>query len=80
MKSLSKIGVVLLAGVLLAGCNDNEETHSVSWYAEHQTERSEKLKLCDENPGKLEQTPNCKNAKAAELKNSSGTLHKVNNW
>lgn len=80
MTTFTKFGVVLLASVMLSGCWDKEETHSVSWYSEHKGERTEKLTACDNNPGELGDTPNCKNAKAAELKNTSGTLHNVNNW
>lgn len=80
MKTTFRLASLSLVALLLAGCWDKEEAHSVSWYSEHNAERAEKIKACEENPGKLEDSVNCKNAKSAELKNSSGSLHKVDNW
>lgn len=35
---------------------------------EHDDARSTKLKECANNPGELESTPNCKNARVAETR------------
>lgn len=63
---------------LLTGCFDKEETRSVEWFLKHNPEREETLKRCNDNPGEFSETPNCKNALAAESKLSSGSLRKTN--
>ncbi|MDD2859579.1 MAG: EexN family lipoprotein [Acidiphilium sp.] len=52
----------LVACASLAGCKN---THSVDWYKAHNTERIAKLKQCAADPGELQYTPNCVNAKKA---------------
>jgi hypothetical protein len=49
-----------LAGMLSA-CND-EEVKTVDWYRANPDARDEKLEECKNNPGVLEDTPNCINA------------------
>lgn len=75
-----KISAVCLISLALTGCFDKEETHSVEWFSNHNAERAETVKRCSDNPGELGNTPNCKNAIAAEQKASSGSLRHINNW
>jgi arginine utilization protein RocB len=65
----------LLPLVFLFGCEtkEAEPTVTVEWYASHQVERLEKIAECSNNPGELEQTPNCINAKEANKKNAVQT-------
>lgn len=74
-----KISFVFLVSLALTGCFE-EETHTVEWFTEHNTERVDTVKKCSDNPGELGNTPNCKNAIAAEAKASSGSLHHIKNW
>lgn len=59
--------------LLIPGCFETKqaETKSVSWYIENQAERKVKLIECNDNPGELGNTPNCLNAKQAELQSTS---------
>lgn len=60
------ISITLLL-VLLSGCNEDKQkaeiTRTVDWYNEHKVEREAKIEECNNNPGELEITPNCFNAK-----------------
>ncbi|MDR1163585.1 MAG: EexN family lipoprotein [Candidatus Accumulibacter sp.] len=64
---MKRTNKVLLATILtlttstLIGCG--EEVHTVDWYTEHKAERQERIAQCDNNPGKLDATPNCINAR-----------------
>jgi hypothetical protein len=49
--------------LIFAGCGEKVQT--VEWYKEHHDERKAQVEKCINNPGKLEKTPNCINAKAA---------------
>lgn len=78
-----------LAIFLLAGCFDDSADQSdraaevikpVEWYKSHEPKREEMLKYCADNPGQLEETPNCKNALEAEQQLSSGSLKQLDNW
>lgn len=46
------------------GCQE-EETHDVDYYYKNFDECKKQVEKCQNNPGKLEGTPNCKNARAA---------------
>jgi PBP1b-binding outer membrane lipoprotein LpoB len=59
--------------LFLAGCTDEtqkeakvEPTQTVEWFKEHKEEREAMRKQCANNPGELEDTPNCINAEAAD--------------
>jgi len=58
---------LMLLGLVsfLAGCQEEEETHDVEYYYQNFEECKKQVEKCQNNPGKLEDTPNCKNAKAA---------------
>lgn len=63
---------ILLAGVALvafAGCN--EKVNTVDYYVEHEQEREAKLKECLNNPGAMQNNPNCINAHVALNKSLS---------
>jgi len=50
----------------LAGCKgEKEEAHDVEYYYKNFEECKKKVEQCQNNPGTLADTPNCKNAKAA---------------
>lgn len=57
----------------LTACKD-EEIKTVEWYTDHPTERSERLKMCGDNPAKFEDNPNCINAHQSEVINSAGSI------
>ncbi len=63
--------LLLLSLGILAGCNE-KEVKTVQWYTEHPEERTAQIKLCADNPGKLENNPNCINARQAYLQDSGG--------
>ncbi len=76
------IVTVLILTPLLSGCFGEEEaeekaaaltevTQSVDWYLKNTEERIAKITVCNNNPGELSETPNCKNAKAAHRRNFS---------
>lgn len=63
--------------IFISGCKEEnllskQEVKSVEYYKNNQEERKSVLEECVENPGKYENNPNCKNAKAAELQSYSG--------
>lgn len=59
-------GILLLAALALAGCNEKEIVQTVDWYKENPLERTAMLEKCKANPGKLATSPNCINATTAE--------------
>lgn len=73
-----KIKIVTIAALtfFLSACN-SEDTKTVEFYKQNEMERTAKIKECTNNPGKFSGTANCKNAKEAVLKLSSGNL---NTW
>lgn len=66
MKNLLLMVAALIFLVSATGCNA-EETRTVEWYLqpENKTIWEAKLKECRNNPGELEKTPNCINARKA---------------
>ncbi len=68
-----KFFVMISVVISLFGCFEEKqnETRSVSWYKENSVARNEKLNECKDNPGDLEKTANCINAKQAELQTAS---------
>lgn len=59
---------LVLSGVLgLAGCTKEslEPVQTVEWYKTHEAERIATIQKCTNNPGQLEGTPNCINARGA---------------
>ncbi len=67
--NLSPIIVGLfLSGVLgMAACTQEarDPVQTVEWYKTHEAERMAVLTRCINNPGQLENTPNCVNARGA---------------
>lgn len=53
--------------ITLTGCH-SQTTHTVDWYKQHQKERKATLARCENNPGELMATPDCKNASTAQDK------------
>ena len=56
--------MLLVLASSLVGCKE-EATHDVEYYYKNFDECKKQVEKCQNNPGKLEDTPNCKNAKAA---------------
>lgn len=65
MKKLSAL--LFLAAVTLVGCG-KDPVQTVDWYKENTPERLAMLEKCKANPGELEASPNCINAKSAQFK------------
>ena len=56
---------------LIIICNEKppekvEVVQTVEWYKNHKEERKATLQACANNPGELEDTPNCINAEDAD--------------
>lgn len=70
------ITAIILASVALTACfEDTPETgqvQTVDWYKAHDDERKVALEKCSNNPGELQEAPNCINALQAERALSSG--------
>jgi len=65
---MNRSNVVFFAVIFvltLSGCV-GEKDRTVEWYKEHETERKAKIAECENNPGKLANTPNCVNARVAQ--------------
>lgn len=66
---MKKLLLAASAAIILmsaAGCNA-EETRTVEWYLQPENKKAWETKLeeCRNNPGELEKTPNCINARKA---------------
>ncbi len=75
------IAAAVVGIMILGACNSNaEETHTVEWYlaSENAEALDAKIRECRNNPGELQNTPNCINARQAFQKRStSGRFQKV---
>ena len=69
--------LIIIPLISFIGCSEKEETHTVSWFLEHEKIMNETNKKCRNNPGDLSNTPNCKNSKIAFRRNRSGTSSDV---
>jgi hypothetical protein len=77
--------LVIMSMLSLLGCKEEkpvvsevtEVVQTVEWYELHQEVRKEVVAKCGDNPGQLDETPNCNNAKTAELKSLTGKQRKV---
>ncbi|WP_308462301.1 EexN family lipoprotein [Sphingomonas citri] len=63
MRAPALAASLVLASLALAGCG--EATHDVDYYKTNGEERTAKIKECNNNPGELGMSPNCRNAKKA---------------
>lgn len=65
-----KIQIALVACLALAGCNEAPTAqHSVGWYKDHNAERIELLRQCEDEWGEATsglRTPDCHNARQAQ--------------
>lgn len=74
--------ILLMLASSLMGCKE-EEIHDVDYYYKNFDECKKQVEKCQNNPGKLEDTPNCKNAKAAyhkRLIHGDGTGKMPTKW
>lgn len=79
---MKKLLMLLVLALPLVGCGE-EEIHDVEYYYKHFDECKKQVEKCQNNPGKLENTPNCKNAKAAyhkRLIHGDGTGKMPTKW
>jgi hypothetical protein len=60
-----KKSLFILAVLVLAACNKQEESHTRSWYREHDAERKAMVAQCKDDAAKAV-TPGCMNATNAE--------------
>lgn len=60
-------GLVLSGFLGVVGCTKEalDPVQTVEWYKQHEAERMAMLQKCMNNPGQLEGTPNCVNARGA---------------
>lgn len=62
----------LAALAFLAACGDSgterEAVHDVEYYVEHPEERDAMTAQCENNPGEIGDTANCRNAREADRK------------
>lgn len=67
MRNIIFYGLLLIGGMLLPIYNSyaGEPVRTVKWYELHDGERQRVVDICNNNPGELELTPNCINAKRA---------------
>lgn len=63
---MKKLSIVLAIVAILSGCGESTPVQTVEWYKEHDAERRDMLTKCKNNPGELENSPNCINAQQAE--------------
>ncbi len=68
MKKTPVVVAIFCASFFITGCNEKnvEPVQTVDWFKEHKAERDAMLEKCRNNPGELEETPNCINAGRAE--------------
>nr|WP_313015161.1 EexN family lipoprotein [Brucella intermedia] len=64
--------IIVIAALSLAACDNKQSekktTNSVQYYLDHAGERKTQISLCDDNPGELDNDPNCINAYEADKK------------
>ncbi len=60
-------GLAFSAVIGLLGCTKEslDPVQTVEWYKQHEAERMAALQKCMNNPGQLEKTANCVNARGA---------------
>lgn len=68
---MKNIAISLFAVAVLVGCGDNTPVQTVDWYKNHKTELQTMLEKCKADPGQLEFSANCINAKQAEKEKSN---------
>jgi len=71
------VGWVLLLALTACDRAPVPVAHTVSYFREHENERREILKGCHEDPGILAQTPECVNARKANLVQDIGSFRKL---
>lgn len=61
---MRKIAYLTIVVLLLSSCY-REVVHDVAWWKAHMDELNTELKKCENNPGDLNNDPNCVNAEDA---------------
>ncbi len=79
---MKKSNLILVLGIsiFLSGCFEEktEEVHTVDWFMKNPTVLDETMKKCNNNPGELAETPNCKNAQKAQREIEIGSPSDMN--
>jgi len=72
--------LILAFGLLIGPLARGEEPahHTVSWYREHPDTREKVNKLCMDNPGEAQHSPDCLNALAASDDAARDRLMSIN--
>jgi hypothetical protein len=74
--------IIMVFALIISGCKtenvaSKEKTNTVEYYIHNKEERKEKIQECNNNPGEMENLPNCKNAKKAALIDIGGDPSKL---
>src|SRR3569833_2811103 len=70
-----RLSVVVVALLSVTACSpESEPPRTVSWFEQHPEERKALLAKCQDDPGRLAETPNCVNASQAEGQASIGSV------
>jgi outer membrane murein-binding lipoprotein Lpp len=70
-----KLFVGIAAIIVLSACSSEKE-HDVQYYIDNPPERAAKIEECANNPGKLDSTVNCVNAKEAQVRQEFSSENK----
>lgn len=70
-----KLFVVIAAITVLSACSSEKE-HDVQYYIDNPPERAAKIEECVNDPGKLDSTVNCVNAKEAQVRQEFSSKNK----
>lgn len=73
---MKKILFLLLISLSVFAFGCKEEAKTVQWYTDHPEERSARLQMCGDNPGKYQNDPDCINARQSFLRNSGGSVRR----
>jgi len=69
---------IAVSALSLASCsNDAQPTHDVQFYLDNPDILKETIEKCRNDPGNLEDTPNCINAEEAAFKQMNANIRKA---
>lgn len=79
VSSRSSVLTILVVCGMLGGCSreGTPAAHTVHWYLAHPADRATTVERCANDPGTLEDTPDCINAVAATQQADIGSLRSL---